>query len=44
MFVKLMNKTDLKENEEAFTQIDVDHSGTIDIDECLAKVRSINSN
>ena len=43
MLVKnFIDENDLKENKEAFYQIDVDHSGTIDEDECLEKARQIN--
>ena len=44
MFVKLMDKSHLKENEEAFQLIDMDHTGTISVEDCLAKVKSINQN
>ena len=42
MFVKLLDERDLSENAEAFKLIDVDHSGTIEVSECLEKIRSIN--
>ena len=44
MFVKLIDEADLQENKEAFHLIDADQSGSIDVHECLAKIRSINRN
>lgn len=42
LFVKLLDQDDLKENEDAFQLIDVDHSGQISAEECIIKMQSIN--